>query len=118
MVAIFLFLTIFLNTFLGTLPLIGPLISGALMGIIIGKKELAMVVGFWGAVIGGALSKISLSFPQNRWHQKLLTAFGGEIAHYLQLIMEGNLFLQAVYFGLLGILGTYVGALLKNKFKE
>ena len=118
MVTIFLSLAIFINTLLGTLPLIGPFISGVLMGIIIGKKELAMVVGFWGAVIGGAFSKIFLSFPQNRWHQNLLTAFGEKIAHYLQLIMVGNLFWSVLYFGLLGILGSYTGALLKDRFKE
>ena len=118
MVTIFLLLTIIINALLGTLPLIGPIISGILMGIIIGKKELAMVIGFWGAVMGGAFSKIFLSFPQDRWHQKLLTAFGEEIAHYMQLIMEGNLFLLALYFGLAGILSTYAGASLKSKFKE
>lgn len=118
MVTVILLFAIFVNTLLGTLPLFGPMISGMVMGMIIGEKDLARVISFLGAIIGGVWSRILLSYPQNTWHQYLLTFFGKTAAYYAEIIIKGNLFFLVFYFGLLGVLGAYSGVLIKNYLKK
>jgi len=118
MVSIIFLLTIILNTLIGTIPFWGPLFSGIFTGIITEKKDLAVAVAFWGAVIGGALCRIFLNYPRNFWHSYLLNIFGKTVAHYTKTIITGNLFFLVLYFGLTGILGAFIGAFLKNQIKR
>lgn len=118
MVTVVFLLTVVLNTVIGTIPFLGPLFSGFFTGIIAEKKDLAMAVAFWGGVIGGALCRIFLNYPRNFWHHYLLNIFGKTAAHYIEIIIRGNLFFLALYFGLTGILGAFIGAFLKNQIKR
>ncbi len=108
-------LSIILNALIGTIPLIGPILSGFLVGVIIGKKYPAMVIGFLGAIIGGVFCRIFLLFPDNIWHNNLLFLLGDEFAHYFAKIIQGNPFYFMLYFGLLGIIGGFIGQLVQTK---
>lgn len=110
-------LIIFLNTLIGTIPIAGPFISGIVAGVLIGKKELAPAVAFWGAIIGGVLCRTFLSYPHNVWHRYLLTIFGNTMADYFQNIINGNHFYLVLYFGLINIAGAYLGVFIKNRLK-
>ena len=57
------FISIIINATIGTFPLLGPVISGFISGIIIGRKNTAMVVGFLGSIIGGIFCRIFLLYP-------------------------------------------------------
>jgi hypothetical protein len=118
MVTTILLITIFLNIALGTIPLAGPVISGIFTGLLVGTRDLAMAIAFWGAIIGGALCRVFLNYAGNTWHHYLLNLFGKTAAHYTELVIRGNLFFLALYFGLTGVLGTFIGAFLKNKIKK
>lgn len=118
MVTIFILLTIIFNAILGTLPLLGPVIAGMVSGIIVGIRDLALVIAFWGAVIGGVFARIFLNFPENSWHKYLLNLFGQQAAHQTEIIFKGSLFYLVLYFGLAGVSGAYLGVLLKNSYKK
>ena len=118
MVTILTLLAIVLNAALGTLPFFGPVICGIIIGIITDKRDLSMVVAFWGAVIGGAFSRIFLSLPKNSWHKFFLNAIGEQPAYYALMVIKGNHFLLVLYFGLLALLGSYLGAMLKSICKK
>lgn len=118
MVTIFILLTIIFNAILGTLPLLGPAISGMISGIMVGKRDLALVIAFWGAVIGGVFTRIFLNFPENSWHKYLLNLLGQQAAHQTEIILKGSLFYLVLYFGLAGVSGAYLGVLLKNSYKK
>ena len=111
-------LNISLNTVFGAIPLLGPIFSGIVAGVLIGKKEPAPVIAFWGAIIGGVFCRTLLSYPQNPWHQYLLTIFGKKIADYSQIVIKGNHFYLVLYFGLANIIGAYLGVFLKNRAKK
>lgn len=106
------------STLIGTLPLLGPVISGFFAGIMIRKRSPALVVGFLGVMIGGIFCRILLLYPDNSWHQDLLDIFGNKIGHLSGIIIQGNPFFFALYFGLLGTLGGYTGAFLFGKTKD
>ena len=118
MVTIIFLITIFSNIVLGTIPLVGPVISGVLTGFLVGKRDLSMAIAFWGAIIGGALCRVFLNYAGNTWHHYLLNIFGKTIAHYTEIVVRGNLFFLALYFGLAGVFGAFIGAFLKNKIKK
>jgi hypothetical protein len=118
MVTIIFLITIIFNTALGTIPLLGPVISGVFTGLLAGTRDLAMAIAFWGAIIGGALCRVFLNYTGNTWHYHLLNIFGKTIAHYTEIVVRGNLFFLALYFGLAGISGAFIGAFLKNKIKN
>lgn len=119
MVTIIFMITIIFNTALGTIPLLGPVISGIIAGFLAGKRDMAMAIAFWGAIIGGALGRVFLNYSENTWHHYLLNIFGKTVANYTKIIIiRGNLFFLALYFGLASILGAFIGAFLKNKFKK
>ena len=118
MVTTILLITIFLNIALGTIPLAGPVISGIFTGLLADTRDLAMAIAFWGAIIGGALCRVFFNYAGNIWHHYLLNLFGKTAAHYTELVIRGNLFFLALYFGLTGVLGTFIGAFLKNKIKK
>ncbi len=109
---------ILLNIALGTISLAGPVISGIFTGLLAGTRDLAMAIAFWGAVIGGVLCRVFFNYAGNIWHHYLLNLFGKTAAHYTELVIRGNLFFLALYFGLTGVLGTFIGAFLKNKIKK
>jgi len=110
MITVPFFVSIILSAFIGTFPIFGPLISGFSAGAIISKKNIAMVVGFLGAIIGGVFCRIFLLYPNNTWHFRILNSFGNQMGKYLEVIIRGNIFFSALYFGLLGILGAYIGS--------
>ncbi len=118
MVTIIFLITIIFNTALGTIPLLGPVISGVFTGLLAGTRDLAMAIAFWGAIIGGALCRSFLNYAENTWHYYLLNIFGKTAAHYAGLIIRGNLFFLALYFGLAGVSGAFTGSFLRNKIKK
>jgi hypothetical protein len=111
-------LSIFLNAVIGTIPFLGPVIAGFLIGILIGKKNPAMVVGFLGAIIGGVFCRVFLSYPDNGWYHHLLNLFGHKSGQCAGMIIQGSPFFFALYFGLLGILGGLTGSFFLNKMKD
>lgn len=111
-------ISIVLNALIGTLPLLGPMVSGFLVGILIGKKNPAMVVGFLGAIIGGVFCRVFLFYPDNGWHHFLLNFFGQQSGQYAGIVIRGNPFFFALYFGLLGMLGGLASAFVLNKMKN
>ena len=118
MITVPFFISIIVNTALGTLPVLGPVISGFSAGIIIGRENTAMVIGFLGAIFGGIFCRIFLLYPDNTWHFRLLQLLGSNIGEYLEVIIRGNIFFSALYFGLLGMLGGFLGALLSLELKN
>lgn len=118
MVSIILLFSIILNACLGAIPFFGPFISGIIIGMITRQKDLAKVISFLGSTIGGVFSRILLSYPQNIWHEQLLTIFGDTIAYYTEIIITGNLFSLVLYFGLLGLFGAISGVFIKNYLKK
>ncbi len=118
MVTIPFLITIVCNAFIGTLPLLGPVIAGFLAGLLIRKVPPAMVVGFLGAIIGGIFSRTFLLYSNHGWHYRLLHEFGYTSGYYIGLILEGNVFFSALYFGLLGLSGGFAGAYLFKRIKE
>ena len=109
------FLSMITSTLIGTLPLLGPVISGFLPGIMIKKKSPALAVGFLGTIMGGIFCRIMLLYPENSWTQELLYLFGDQIGYLTEMIVQGNPFFFALYFGLLGTLGGLAGAILFRK---
>ena len=118
MITVPFFISIIVNAAIGTLPVLGPVISGFSAGIIIGRENTAMVIGFLGSIFGGVFCRIFLLYPDNTWHFRLLQLLGSNIGEYLEVIIRGNIFFSALYFGLLGILGGYLGALLSLELKN
>ena len=118
MITVPFFISIIVNTALGTLPVLGPVISGFSAGIIIGRENTAMVIGFLGAIFGGIFCRIFLLYPDNVWHFRLLNLLGDNIGDYLEIIIRGNIFFSSLYFGLLGILGGFLGALVIIRIKK
>jgi len=110
--------SIFINTIIGTLPVLGPLLSGILIGMIVRKKNLAMVVAFIGSIMGGVFCRIFLLYPDNEWHRYLLNILGSQVGRYAGIIIRGNIFFFALYFGLLGIMGGFTGALFINRIRK
>lgn len=108
-------ISIILNAAIGTLPVLGPILSGIFVGAMIGKKNPAMVVGFLGAIIGGVFCRIFLFYPENVWYRYLLNLLGSEAGKYAERVILSNIFFFALYFGLLGLLGGFVGAFVMNK---
>ena len=118
MITVPFFISIIISAAIGTFPVLGPVISGLSTGIIIGRKDTAMVVGFLGAIIGGVFCRIFLLYPDNAWHSRLLNSLGSLIGEYLEIIIRGNIFFSALYFGLLGILGGLIGAIIMGHIKK
>lgn len=112
------FISIIINAVIGTFPVLGSVISGLSAGIIIGRKNTAMVVGFLGAIIGGVFCRIFLLYPDNVWHFRLLNLLGSQIGEYLEIIIRGNIFYSALYFGLLGILGGLIGVVIIARIRK
>jgi hypothetical protein len=110
--------SIFINAIIGTLPVLGPLLSGILIGMIVRKKNLAMVVAFIGSIMGGVFCRIFLLYPDNEWHRYLLNILGSQVGQYAGIIIRGNIFFFALYFGLLGIMGGFTGALFINRIRK
>jgi len=118
MITVPFFISIIISAAIGTFPVLGPVISGLSAGIMIGRKDTAMVVGFLGAIIGGVFCRIFLLYPDNAWHFGLLNSLGSLIGEYLEIIIRGNIFFSALYFGLLGILGGFTGVLVSNRIRK
>ena len=118
MITVPFFISIIVNAAIGTLPVLGPVISGFSAGIIIGRENTAMVIGFLGSIFGGVFCRIFLLYPDNTWHFRLLQLLGSNIGEYLEVIIRGNIFFSALYFGLLGMLGGFLGALLSLELKN
>lgn len=118
MISVPFFISSMISAAIGTLPVFGPLVSGISAGIIIGRKNTAMVVGFLGSTLGGVFCRIFLLYPENVWHLRLLNLLGKQIGEYLEIIIRGNIFFSALYFGLLGILGGLIGALVITWIKK
>jgi len=118
MITVPFFISIIISAAIGTLPVLGPVISGLSAGLMIGRKNTAMVVGFLGAIIGGVFCRIFLLYPDNAWHFRLLTSLGSLVGEYLEIIIRGNIFFSALYFGLLGILGGFTGVLVSNRIRK
>lgn len=118
MVTVPFFISIIVNAAIGTFPVLGPVVSGFSAGIVIGRENTAMVIGFLGSIFGGVFCRIFLLYPDNIWHFRLLQLLGSNIGEYLEVIIRGNIFFSALYFGLLGILGGYLGALLSLELKN
>jgi len=118
MVTVPFFISIIVNAAIGTFPVLGPVLSGFSAGIVIGRENTAMVIGFLGSIFGGVFCRIFLLYPDNIWHSRLLQLLGSNIGEYLEVIIRGNIFFSALYFGLLGILGGYLGALLSLELKN
>ena len=118
MITVPFFISIIISAAIGTFPVLGPVISGFSAGIIIGRKDTAMVVGFLGAIIGGVFCRIFLLYPDNAWHFRLLNSLGSLIGEYFEIIIRGNIFFSALYFGLLGILGGLIGAIIMGHIKK
>lgn len=112
------FISIIINATIGTFPVLGPVISGLSAGIIIGRANTAMIVGFLGAIIGGVWCRIFLLYPDNIWHFRLLNLLGSQIGEFLEIIIRGNIFFSALYFGLLGILGGLIGAVVIGQVRK
>jgi hypothetical protein len=110
-------ITIIIGTAIGTFPLVGPLFSGLSAGIIIGRRDTAMVIAFLGTILGGVFCRIFLLYPENIWHFHLLYLLGNNIGDYLELIIRGNIFFSALYFGILGILGGLMGVNIISKIR-
>lgn len=114
MLTILFLISILLNAVLGTLPVIGPIIAGFVTALLIREKNSAMVVSFLAAIIGGVLCRVFLLYSNNGWHHWLLNLFGYSLGRYTALVIEGNIFFFALYFGLLGLSGGLVGAYFFN----
>jgi hypothetical protein len=118
MISVPFFISIAISSAIGTFPLLGPLLSGLSAGLIIGRKDTSMVVGFLGSILGGVFCRIFLLYPENVWHFRLLNLFGKQIGEYLEIVIRGNIFFSALYFGLLGILGGLLGAVIIGQIKK
>lgn len=76
-----------------------------------------MAVGFLGAIIGGVFSRTFLLYSDIGWHHRLLHAFGYTSGHYTGMVIQGNIFFSALYFGLLGLSGGFAGVYLFKRIK-
>lgn len=118
MITVPFFVSIILSTAIGTLPIIGPIISGLSAGLLIGRKDTAMIIGFLGSILGGVFCRIFLLYPGNVWHFRLLNSMGSKTGDYFEMIIRGNIFFSALYFGLLGILGGLIGTIVITRIKK